>query len=292
MLYGNGHSHSQSPRRLRRDSCLKGIDAEVGKGEIAVILGGSGCGKSTLLKTITGLIEPREGRVEVLGINTATLDEESQSELAKRLGVMFQYGALLNSLTVGENIALPLEMHTDLPPAQIEEIVRLRLASVSLEGTQDRMPSELSGACANEWHLLVQWRCASRNSLCDEPSAGLDPVTAAEIDELLLTLNRALGITIVIVTHELLSIDRLDGRLLMLDEGQVVFSGSVGEAQRSTHDVVYPFFTLEKHHRDKNHYRSHKQQRRDWQRKRYSLALPSRYETLPRYDPRISSYCR
>ena len=101
---------------------LKGIDAEVGKGEIAVILGGSGCGKSTLLKTITGLIEPREGRVEVLGINTATLDEESQSELAKRLGVMFQYGALLNSLTVGENIALPLEMHTDLPLLRLKKL--------------------------------------------------------------------------------------------------------------------------------------------------------------------------
>ena len=257
-----------------------------------VIMGGSGCGKSTLLKTITGLIEPREGRVEVLGINTATLDEESQSELAKRLGVMFQYGALLNSLTVGENIALPLEMHTDLPPAQIEEIVRLRLASVSLEGTQDRMPSELSGGMRKRVALARAMALDPEILFCDEPSAGLDPVTAAEIDELLLTLNRALGITIVIVTHELLSIDRLDGRLLMLDEGQVVFSGSVGEAQRSTHDVVYPFFTLEKHHRDKNHYRSHKQQRRDWQRKRYSLALPSRYETLPRYDPRISSYCR
>ena len=221
---------------------LKGIDAEVGKGEIAVILGGSGCGKSTLLKTITGLIEPREGRVEVLGINTATLDEESQSELAKRLGVMFQYGALLNSLTVGENIALPLEMHTDLPPAQIEEIVRLRLASVSLEGTQDRMPSELSGGMRKRVALARAMALDPEILFCDEPSAGLDPVTAAEIDELLLTLNRALGITIVIVTHELLSIDRLDGRLLMLDEGQVVFSGSAGEAQRSTHDVVYPFF--------------------------------------------------
>jgi len=221
---------------------LKGIDAEVEKGEIAVILGGSGCGKSTLLKTITGLIEPRQGRVEVLGINTATLDEESQSELAKRLGVMFQYGALLNSLTVGENIALPLEMHTDLPPAQIEQIVRLRLASVSLEGTQDRMPSELSGGMRKRVALARAMALDPEILFCDEPSAGLDPVTAAEIDELLLTLNRALGITIVIVTHELLSIDRLDGRLLMLDEGQVVFSGSVGEAQRSTHDVVYPFF--------------------------------------------------
>ena len=221
---------------------LCGIDAEIKKGEIAVVLGGSGCGKSTLLKTITGLIKPREGHVEVLGLNTTTLDEEDQSKLATRLGVMFQYGALLNSLTVGENIALPLEMHTDLPRAQINQIVRLRLDSVSLAGTQNRMPSELSGGMRKRVALARAMALDPEILFCDEPSAGLDPVTAAEIDKLLLTLNRSLGITIVIVTHELLSIGRLDGRLLMLNEGQVVFSGTVEEARRSTHSVVYPFF--------------------------------------------------
>ena len=221
---------------------LSGIDAEIKKGEIAVILGSSGCGKSTLLKTIAGLIEPRQGHVEVLGFNTATLDEENQSKLMTRLGVMFQYGALLNSLTVGENIALPLEMHTDLPRAQINQIVRLRLDSVSLEGTQDRMPSELSGGMRKRVALARAMALDPEILFCDEPSAGLDPVTAAEIDRLLLTLNRSLGITIVIVTHELLSINRLDGRLIMLNGGQVVFSGTVEEAQRSKHSVVYPFF--------------------------------------------------
>ena len=221
---------------------LCGINAEIKKGEIAVLIGGSGCGKSTLLKTITGLIRPREGHVEVLGLNTTTLDEEGQSKLATRLGVMFQYGALLNSLTVGENIALPLEMHTDLSRAQINQIVRLRLDSVSLGGTQNRMPSELSGGMRKRVALARAMVLDPEILFCDEPSAGLDPVTAAEIDKLLLTLNRSLGITIVIVTHELLSIDRLDGRLLMLNEGRVVFSGTVEEAQCSTHSVVYPFF--------------------------------------------------
>ena len=221
---------------------LCGIDAEIKKGEIAVVLGGSGCGKSTLLKTITGLIKPREGHVEVLGLNTTTLGEEDQSKLATRLGVMFQYGALLNSLTVGENIALPLEMHTDLPRAQIDQIVRLRLNSVSLGGTQNRMPSELSGGMRKRVALARAMALDPEILFCDEPSAGLDPITAAEIDKLLLMLNRSLGITIVIVTHELMSIDRLDGRLIMLDEGQVVFSGTVEEAQRSKHNIVYPFF--------------------------------------------------
>ena len=221
---------------------LSGIDAEIKKGEIAVILGGSGCGKSTLLKAITGLIEPRAGRVEVLGMNRGALNEDDQSKLATRLGVMFQYGALLNSLTVGENISLPLEMHTDLPRAQIDHIVCLRLDSVSLEGTQDRMPSELSGGMRKRVALARAMALDPEILFCDEPSAGLDPVTAAEIDELLLTLSRALGVTIVIVTHELLSIERLDGRLFMLDGGQVVFSGTVGEAQCSTHRIVYPFF--------------------------------------------------
>ena len=221
---------------------LCGIEAEIKKGESAVVLGGSGSGKSTLLKTITGLIKPREGHVEILGVNTATLDGEHQSKLATRLGVMFQYGALLNSLTVGENIALPLEMHTDLPRAQIDQIVSLRLDSVSLGGTQNRMPSELSGGMRKRVALARAMALDPEILFCDEPSAGLDPITAAEIDKLLLMLNRSLGITIVIVTHELMSIDRLDGRLIMLDEGQVVFSGTVEEAQRSKHSIVYPFF--------------------------------------------------
>ena len=221
---------------------LDGVDARIDKGDIAVILGGSGCGKSTLLKSIIGLVEPRSGNIEVLGFDAASLDEKTRPELLVRLGVMFQYGALLNSLTIADNLALPLEMHTDLSRELIEAIVRTRLASVSLSHAYDLFPNELSGGMRKRAALARAMTLDPEILFCDEPSAGLDPVTAAEIDELLLTLNRELGTTIVIVTHELLSIARLDGRLIMLDKGRVIFTGSVAEAHSSEHEIVYPFF--------------------------------------------------
>ena len=210
---------------------LRGIDAHVDEGEIAVVLGGSGCGKSTLLKAIIGLVQPASGRVEILGQDATALGEEELVALRKRLGVMFQYGALLNSLTVEQNVALPLEMHTDLESALIGEIARTRLASVGLGHACDRYPGELSGGMRKRAALARAMVMDPEILFCDEPGAGLDPVTAAEIDALLLMLNRELGITIAIVTHELLSIERLDGRLIMLDQGRVAFTGTVCRSQ-------------------------------------------------------------
>jgi phospholipid/cholesterol/gamma-HCH transport system ATP-binding protein len=221
---------------------LDGVNARMEQGEIAVILGGSGCGKSTLLKTIIGLVQPRSGRVQVLGADPSTLSEEQRAELLKRLGVMFQYGALLNSLTIAQNIALPLEMHADLEPGHIDDIVRTRLALVGLSHAYGRFPNELSGGMRKRAALCRAMVLDPEILFCDEPGAGLDPVTAAELDHLLLTLNRELGTTIVIVTHELLSIERLDGRLIMLDKGKVVFTGRVAEAIESAHPVVHHFF--------------------------------------------------
>ena len=221
---------------------LNGIATHVDSGEIAIVLGGSGCGKSTLLKTIIGLVQPQAGQVQVLGQDATALEDEARDALSRRLGVMFQYGALLNSLTIGENIALPLEMHTDLEPVLIADIVRTRLALVGLNHAYDRFPNELSGGMRKRAALSRAMVLDPEILFCDEPGAGLDPVTAAEIDELLLTLNRELGTTIVIVTHELLSIERLDGRLIMLDQGRVAFTGTVAEAKRSDHPIVHPFF--------------------------------------------------
>ena len=221
---------------------LKGIDAHVDRGEIAIVLGGSGCGKSTLLKTIIGLVRPQAGRIEVLGEEVAALEDGNRDVLSKRLGVMFQYGALLNSLTIAENIALPLEMHTDLEPDFVADIVRTRLALVGLAHAYDRFPNELSGGMRKRAALARAMVLDPEILFCDEPGAGLDPVTAAEIDELFLTLNRELSTTIVIVTHELLSIERLDGRLIMLDQGRLAFTGTVAEAKRSCHPTVHPFF--------------------------------------------------
>lgn len=221
---------------------LKGIDAQIDRGEIAIILGSSGCGKTTLLKTIIGLVQPRAGRVIVLGEDTTELEGEERDALSKRLGVMFQYGALLNSLTIADNIALPLEMHTDLKPDLIADIVRTRLALVGLGHAYGRFPNELSGGMRKRAALARAMVLDPEILFCDEPGAGLDPVTAAEIDELLLTLNRELDTTIVIVTHELLSIERLDGHLIMLDQGRVTFTGTIAEAKRSDHPIVHPFF--------------------------------------------------
>ena len=223
-------------------SVLEGVELCVERGEIAVVLGNSGCGKSTLLKTITGLVEPLSGRVEMFGQDSSALSPEERTPLLRRIGVMFQYGALLNSLTVGENIALPLEMHTSLSASLVEEIVRTRLDLVDLGNAYELLPSELSGGMRKRAALARAMAMDPEILFCDEPGAGLDPVTAAGIDRLLLTLNQSLGITLVIVTHELLSIERLDGRLIMLEEGRVVFTGSVDQARSSDHPAVYRFF--------------------------------------------------
>ena len=221
---------------------LRDVDMQVNSGEIAVVLGGSGCGKSTLLKAIVGLVPPRSGHISLLDRDLVELPEVEQYALLQRIGVMFQYGALLNSLSVGENIALPLEMHTDLEPALIEDIVRSRLALVGLDRAFSLYPAELSGGMRKRAALARAMTRDPEILFCDEPGAGLDPVTAAGIDRLLLTLNQSLGITLVVITHELLGIQRLNGRLLMLDQGRVVFTGSVDAARQSDISVVENFF--------------------------------------------------
>ena len=221
---------------------LQGVDMHVDSGEIAVILGGSGCGKSTLLKTIIGLVEPRSGRVELLGENLRDLDEAQQQALLQRIGVMFQYGALLNSLSVGENVALPLQMHHEIDANLVVDIVRARLHQVGLNHAYHLLPTELSGGMRKRAALARALALDPEVLFCDEPGAGLDPITAAGIDELLITLNRSLRTTIVIVTHELLSIERLNGRLIMLDAGRVAFTGSVDDAKTSDINNVSNFF--------------------------------------------------
>ena len=221
---------------------LSGVDLQVEEGERLIVLGSSGCGKSTLLKSIIGLAPIHAGHIKVLGAELAHLPEAERDALLRRLGVMFQNGALFNSLTVGENIALPLEMHAGLSADLIEDIVRTRLHLVGLDRAYALLPSELSGGMRKRAALARAMALDPEILFCDEPGAGLDPVTAAEIDHLLLTVNQSLGTTLVIITHELLSIGRLDGRLLMLDQGQVVFTGTVAQARSCDLPVVAHFF--------------------------------------------------
>ena len=221
---------------------LEGVDLQVGAGGLLCIVGGSGCGKSTLLKTIIGLVEPRAGSVRLFGQPLHELVESEQEKLLQRVGVMFQYGALLNSLTVGENVALPLQMHTQLPGNLTDDLVQTRLRLVGLEGTRDLLPTELSGGMRKRAALARAMSLEPEILFCDEPGAGLDPETAAGIDRLLLSLNEQLGMSIVVVTHELLSIDRLDGDLVMLDEGRVAFAGTVSDARQQSLPQLQRFF--------------------------------------------------
>ena len=221
---------------------LDGIDVAVAAGSITAIVGGSGCGKSTLLKAVIGLVPAAAGRIAVLGQDQATLTEPERAALRQRLGVMFQYGALLNSLTAAENVALPLEMHTDLSAAAIRDLARTRLHQVGLDGAEDLLPTELSGGMRKRAALARALAMEPEVLLCDEPGAGLDPVTAAGIDQLLLTLNQSLGMTTVVVTHELLSIGRLGGHLVMLEGGRVAFDGPTEAALESGELRLRRFF--------------------------------------------------
>jgi phospholipid/cholesterol/gamma-HCH transport system ATP-binding protein len=186
---------------------------DVARGEVFAILGGSGCGKSTLLRYLIGLEDPVAGSVTIAGIGRPRLEVGRPP-----FGVMFQSGALIGSMTVGENVALPLQEWTDLNPEAIGAIVRAKLRLVGLKGVIDMAPSELSGGMKKRAAIARAMALEPGLMFLDEPSAGLDPVSAVELDELILTLNQRLGLTVVVVTHELPSIFKIVSRCIMLDK--------------------------------------------------------------------------
>jgi phospholipid/cholesterol/gamma-HCH transport system ATP-binding protein len=197
---------------------LEDVNLSVSSGEIVTILGGSGCGKSTLLKAMIGLLPPLKGRVVRGGeVITGPDKVDALAAARRKIGVLFQSGALLGSLSLAENIALPIQEFTKLPPEVIEDIVHLKLEMVGLAGFDPLLPAELSGGMRKRAALARAIALDPEILFCDEPSAGLDPVTSAELDELLLELKRALGITMVLVTHELPSIEAISDRCIMLD---------------------------------------------------------------------------
>jgi phospholipid/cholesterol/gamma-HCH transport system ATP-binding protein len=221
---------------------LDGVDLSVARGEIRVVLGGSGSGKSTLLKNIIGLVEPAAGHVEVLGLPLLQLEGDARTALLKRIGVLFQYGALLGSISVGANVALPLREHTDLPESVIAEMVRMKLAAVELGHAEHLLPSELSGGMRKRAALARALALDPDLLFCDEPSAGLDPLTSAELDELILRLRDRFGMAIVVVTHELMSIDRIADRALMLGRGKVIADGTLAEVKAGQAPEIQAFF--------------------------------------------------
>ncbi|MGC2331517.1 MAG: ABC transporter ATP-binding protein [Candidatus Acidiferrales bacterium] len=220
---------------------LHGISFEIPAGETFVILGGSGSGKSTLLRTLVGLEHPSGGEIIMRGKNYATISEPEREELLKKMGMSFQQGALFGSMTVGENVALPLREHTELDQSTIEIVVRLKLDQVGLTGFDDYMPAQLSGGMRKRAAIARALAMDPEILFFDEPSAGLDPIIAAGIDELILKLKKAFRMTIVVVTHELASAFLIADRMILIDKGVIVANGTTAELRESKHPRVRQF---------------------------------------------------
>jgi phospholipid/cholesterol/gamma-HCH transport system ATP-binding protein len=227
---------------------LQDVTFDVYKGEIFIILGGSGCGKSTMLKYMVGLVKPFSGDVWVDGVNIATAEENEYQKALRSFGVMYQNGALFGSMTLMENICLVLEEYTDLPREGAEAVAQMRLNQVSLGNAADKMPSDLSGGMRKRAAIARAMALDPKILFLDEPSAGLDPITSAQMDELIIQLSRSLDITFVIVTHELPSIFKVADRCIMLDRNvkTIVATGKPEELQANSDNVwVRQFFNRE-----------------------------------------------
>jgi phospholipid/cholesterol/gamma-HCH transport system ATP-binding protein len=205
--------------RFGDDTILAGVSFQVFKGEILVILGGSGCGKTTLLKHLIGLYRPYTGLILINGVDVNTKHEAELRQLRTHFGVLFQSGALFGSMTLAENVALPLQEFTDLSPAAIEAIVKMKLSLVNLAGYENHLPEEISGGMKKRAGLARAMALDPTVLFFDEPSAGLDPISSVELDNLIKDINAGMGTTMVIVTHELESIFSIAHRVLMLDKG-------------------------------------------------------------------------
>jgi phospholipid/cholesterol/gamma-HCH transport system ATP-binding protein len=195
----------------------RGLDFVIRRGDIFIIMGGSGCGKSTLLRHLIGLLQPSEGEVLYHGNSLWTLSTEEREQLMRRMGVLYQGGALWTSMTLAENIALPLQTYTRLSKAEIGELVSYKLALVGLKGFEDYTPAQISGGMQKRAGLARAMALDPELLFFDEPSAGLDPVSARRLDDLILELNQSLGTTIVVVTHELASIFAIGNNSVFLD---------------------------------------------------------------------------
>ncbi len=218
---------------------LNGISMDVHDGEIMVIMGGSGSGKSTLLRHLMALETKTSGTMRILGQDLDELSALEFTELRKKIGVAFQGGALFSSLTVVENVMLALYEHTDLEMSTMEIMARMKLQVVELGGFEDLMPAELSGGMIKRAAFARAIIMDPKILFCDEPSAGLDPAVAASLDDLILKLRDAMGMSIVVVTHELDSAFNIADRITVLDHGDILLIGTVEEVRASTNERIY-----------------------------------------------------
>lgn len=228
-------------KRFGDRTVLDKIRLDVVQGETLVILGGSGSGKSTLLRLMIANLQPDAGDIVSLGKSLAHMTAQELSEYRRKIGVLFQSGALFNSMTVAENVALPLREHTDLPDETIDIMVKIKLELVGLREHAEKMPAELSGGMKKRAGLARALALDPKILFYDEPSAGLDPVTSAEIDQLIIDLNEKLGVTSVVVTHEMDSAFRIADRMVLLDRGKFVACGTPDEMRESNDPLVRQF---------------------------------------------------
>ena len=210
-------------KRFGDQTVLQGVNLDVYPGETMVIMGGSGSGKSTLLRTMIGSHKPDEGSIELFGQNICELNEEDLNDVRKKFGILFQSGALYNSMTIAENVALPLREHTELDDEIIDIQVKIKLELVGLREDADKFPAQISGGMKKRAGLARALALDPKILFYDEPSAGLDPVTSAQIDQLIIALSHQLGVTSVVVTHEMDSAFTIADRMAMLDRGKMLY---------------------------------------------------------------------
>lgn len=228
-------------KRFGDKAVLDGIHFDVPEGKITVIMGGSGCGKSTLLKNLIGLQRPSEGEIWIEGKNTAVISEKEFDDVRKKFGMLFQGAALFNSQTVGENVALPIREHTALSKEIIGIIVKIKLELVGLTGFENFFPYQISGGMKKRVALARAIALDPKIVFYDEPGAGLDPITASMIDQLILDLSRKLQITSVVVTHEMKSAFRIADKMVVLHRGKVVVEGTADDIRNSKDPYVRQF---------------------------------------------------
>lgn len=230
---------------------MKDLSFEVPKGDIFIIMGGSGCGKSTLLRTLTGLIPAQSGQFWIRGVDFTKASKQEKLEIMKRSGILYQGGALFSSMTLAENVALPLQQYTDFSPEKLRQTVSFKLALVGLSGYEDYYPSEISGGMRKRAGLARALALDPEIVYFDEPSAGLDPVSSKNLDDLILEINKTLGTTILVVTHELPSIFAIGKNSIFLDKTVRTISakGNPNELLKNPpNEQVYEFLTRGVHY--------------------------------------------
>jgi phospholipid/cholesterol/gamma-HCH transport system ATP-binding protein len=221
---------------------LDGINLQIKSGETMTILGRSGCGKSTLLRHIIGLSKPTEGEIKIHGFDITRLSEEEMLPIRRKTGMLFQASALFNSMTVGDNVALPLREHTKLEESTIRIMTRMKLDQVGLGGFEDFMPAQLSGGMKKRAALARAIAMDPDILFCDEPSAGLDPIVAVGIDQLIMNLKKAFRMTIVVVTHEMESVNLISDRVALLDSGKIIALDTIKQLKKMKNAKVQQFF--------------------------------------------------